>query len=168
LEGNVAAALGGEVLRFVVCRGRWAVAQKEQFTMSETQHPIFQMLKNDPRYSLDAYQFVRDALTYAQDELGMGRKVAAETEDPPPDAHLTGQQLCEAIRQYAIEQYGLMAKVVLNSWGISSTSSFGDIVYNLISIGMMKKSPADRREDFNDVYDFDTAFDRHFKITPQE
>jgi uncharacterized repeat protein (TIGR04138 family) len=137
--------------------------------MSGAKHPIFQLLRDDPRYTLDAYQFVRDALSYAQEVLGMTQKAPqAEEDEPPPEAHLTGQQLCEAIRQYALEQYGLMTKVVLSNWGIHSTSDFGDIVYNLIDIGLMKKSESDRREDFNDVYDFETAFKQEFKITRPE
>jgi uncharacterized repeat protein (TIGR04138 family) len=137
--------------------------------MSGQHHPIFQLLKRDTRYKLEAYQFVRDALSYAHDELGMGQTVqSAEPDDPQPEAHLTGQQLCEAIRVYAIEQFGLMSRVVLNNWGISRTGDFGEIVYNLIDIGLMKKSESDQREDFDDVYAFDEAFDRHFKITGAE
>ncbi len=135
--------------------------------MSGQQHPIFQLLKRDTRYKLEAYQFVRDALSYAHDELGMGQATeeAAESEDIQAEAHLTGQQLCQAIRVYSIEQFGLMARVVLNNWGITRTGDFGEIVYNLIDIGLMKKSETDRREDFDDVYEFEEAFDRHFKIT---
>lgn len=139
--------------------------------MAEPVHPILQLLRNDPRYRLDAYQFVRDALSYAQDVLQMGveqpteREQEEEDEGAPVEAHLTGQQLCEAIRVYALEEYGLMAKTVLNSWGIHSTSDFGSIVYNLIDVGLMKKSKQDRREDFDDVYDFDTALCEQFEIT---
>ncbi|NLX56275.1 MAG: hypothetical protein GXY58_14295 [Planctomycetaceae bacterium] len=137
--------------------------------MSRQQHPIFQLLKRDTRYKLEAYQFVRDALSYAHEELGMGQPAqASEADDPQPEAHLTGQQLCEAIRIYAIEQFGLMSRVVLNNWGISCTGDFGEIVYNLIGIGLMKKSETDQREDFDNVYSFDEAFDRHFKITRAE
>jgi uncharacterized repeat protein (TIGR04138 family) len=132
-------------------------------------HPIFQLLKRDPRYKLEAYQFVRDALSYAHDELGMGQAApSTDSDDPQTEAHLTGQQLCEAIRVYAIEQFGLMSRVVLNNWGITRTGDFGEIVYNLIDIGLMKKSESDRREDFDDVYSFDEAFNRHFKITRAE
>lgn len=137
--------------------------------MSESQHPIFQLLQADSRYQLDAYQFVRDALGFAQDELGMGQKhTPTMEEEPPEEAHLTGQQLCEAIRQYAIREYGLMAKVVLNRWGVHETGDFGNIVYNLIRIGLMRKSGSDRRADFNDVYDFEDAFNREFRITQTE
>ncbi len=139
-------------------------------------HPILQLLRDDPRYKIDAYQFVRDGLSYAQEVLELGGAESTELtpdelEDetqPRVEAHLTGQQLCEAIRQYALEQYGLMAKTVLNSWGIHSTSDFGEIVYNLIEIGLMKKSKQDRREDFDNVYEFDTALRQEFQITRPE
>jgi uncharacterized repeat protein (TIGR04138 family) len=60
--------------------------------------------------------------------------------------------------------YGLMAKVVLNSWGVTTTGDFGEIVYRLIEIGEMTKSAHDQREDFDDVYDFTHAFQHDFRI----
>ncbi len=133
-----------------------------------TARTIRQLLEEDRRYTLEAYQFVREALAFAHDDLQMrGEEVTDESEGSGEvEQHLTGQQLCEAIRQYAIEQYGYMTQVVLKSWGINSTGDFGEIVYNLINIRMMKKSPHDRREDFDDVYDFEQAFREDFKITP--
>jgi len=123
-------------------------------TMSQVPHPIYQLLEDDPRYKLEAYQFVREALAYAQDEMGLG--------------HVTGQQLCEAIRLFALNQFGYMAKVVLNSWGIKKTRDIGNIVFNLIAIECMRKSSSDRLEDFDDVFDFDQAFQKEFKITDAE
>ena len=133
-----------------------------------TARSIRQLLEEDTRYTLEAYQFVREALAYANDVLQMsGEETMDETEETAEvEHHLSGQQLCEAIRQYAVEQYGYMTQVVLKSWGITCTSDFGEIVYNLINIKMMKKSPHDRREDFDDVYDFDQAFREDFRITP--
>jgi uncharacterized repeat protein (TIGR04138 family) len=142
--------------------------------MAPTQHPLAIVLQKDPRYKLEAYDFVREALSYAQDCLQMGREQEGaedeerEEDEPRVERHLTGQELCEAIRYYALEEYGLMAKPVLNSWGIYSTSDFGEIVYNLIDVGLMKKSAHDRREDFDDVYDFDEALCRQFQITVPE
>jgi uncharacterized repeat protein (TIGR04138 family) len=133
--------------------------------MSSTVPPIIKLLKRDRRYKLDAYQFVREALDYAHRELRMGQHQPPKPSEQPQEAHVTGQQLCEAIRQYAVEQFGLMAKLVLNHWGIRATGDFGEIVYNLIEINEMKKSQSDRREDFDDVYDFDTAFVRDFEMT---
>jgi uncharacterized repeat protein (TIGR04138 family) len=123
-------------------------------------HPLQQVLERDPRYPVQAYQFVRDALTYAHDVMGLGRVESDELEEV--ERHLTGQQLCEAGRHLALEQYGLMAKCVLNNWGISSTSDIGEIVYNMIGADLMRKSPTDRREDFDDVFDFQKVFRDEF------
>lgn len=136
--------------------------------MIDPSHPIAELLRKDRRYKFDAYVLVWESLKYAQETLGMGANRSAELEaesSSPTERHLTGQELCEAIRRYAVEQYGFMAKKVLEDWGVHSTSDFGEIVFNLIGIGQMRKTPEDRREHFDDVYDFDTAFVQDFKIT---
>lgn len=127
--------------------------------MAEKIQPIVELLQSDQRFDVEAYHFVRNALQYAQEILKMPGQ-GAEGEH-----HITGQQLCEAVRQYALEQYGFMGKTVLNSWGIHETGDFGEIVYNLIRIKHMKKSPSDRREDFDDVYEFSTAFEPVFELS---
>ena len=143
--------------------------------MLDPSHPIAKLLKDDRRYKIDAYAFVFEALNFAHTKLGMGTERPAESEEGEPEdtsreteRHLTGQQLCEAIRQYALEQYGYMAKCVLNSWGVTNTGDFGEIVFNLINIGQMRKTTEDRREDFDNVFDFDTDLQGSFKITPTE
>ncbi|MCG8584128.1 MAG: hypothetical protein MI757_05395 [Pirellulales bacterium] len=139
-------------------------------TMLDPSHPIAQLLSEDRRYKLEAYAFVFEALTYAQNELGMGKpqtEESGEESDAGEDdeRHLTGQQLCEAIRCYALEQYGYMAKCVLNSWGVTETRDFGEIVFNLIRIGQMRKRAEDKIEDFDDVFDFDRDLQGAFEIT---
>jgi len=133
--------------------------------MTEKIFPIVELLQQDQRYKLEAYQFVREALQYAQEVLSMPPQKTA-TPGAKTEHHLTGQQLCEAIRVYALEQYGYLSKTVLNSWGIHKTGDFGEIVYNLIRIKEMRKSKNDRREDFDDQYDFETSFQPIFQITP--
>jgi uncharacterized repeat protein (TIGR04138 family) len=126
--------------------------------MAETVHPLAELLHRDRRYQFDAYVFVFEALRYAQQKLGVGNPADDELDpDEEEEHHVSGQQLCEAIRHYAVQQYGLLAKRVLNHWGIHSTSDFGEIVFNLIDIGQMRKTDADRREDFDDVFDFDAG-----------
>ena len=133
------------------------------------------LLRDDKRYALEAYLFVFESLNYAQDVLGMGNEcpsdpveLAEEAEQSAePEAaqrHVTGQELCQAIREYALRQFGYMARTVLGNWGVHSTGDIGEIVFNLIRIGRMRKTPQDRREDFDDVYDFETAFCREFRI----
>jgi uncharacterized repeat protein (TIGR04138 family) len=140
--------------------------------------PLVKLLAEDPRYKIEAYQFVAAGLEYAQEVLGLGRpdpvrkrrkapvkRGSGDTE--PPVRHVSGQDLCWALKGLAHKQYGLMAKLVLASWGVHSTADFGTIVYNLIGIGKMSKSHDDRREDFDNVYDFEQALVRDYAITKE-
>lgn len=135
------------------------------------------LLQEDRRYKPEAYIFIFEALGYAQNVLGMGAEKpselfshapAASQTDETVERHVTGQELCEAIRLYALHQYGYMAKTVLNSWGLHTTGDFGEVVFNLIRIGKMKKTPSDTRVDFNNLYDFNAAFRDDFRISPPE
>jgi uncharacterized repeat protein (TIGR04138 family) len=140
--------------------------------------PLAKLLAEDRRYKIEAYQFVGAGLEHAQETLGLGkpatrkRKVAAAgkrpAEEGPPIRHVSGQDLCLALKHLAHQQYGLMAKLVLAGWGINATSDFGEIVYNLIRIGKMSKSEHDRREDFDNVFDFEQALVRDYAITTEE
>jgi len=134
--------------------------------MVDSAHPIAKLLKEDRRYKFEAYALVFESLNFAHKELGMGSETAGEGEEEEgaKERHLTGQQLCEAIRHYALEQYGLMAETVLRNWGVTSTGDFGEIVFNLIRIGQMRKTKDDKREDFNDVFDFHDGFRKDFRI----
>ncbi len=144
--------------------------------MFDLSRDLAELLEEDKRYSILAYEFVFEALHYAQTVLNLGTESPSEPNEPlgnepeeepeEPHRHVTGQELCGAIRHYALQQYGYMAKTVLNSWGIYTTRDFGEIVFNLIRHGRMRKTKEDRREDFEDVYDFDTAFQQEFKIGP--
>ena len=130
-----------------------------------------QLIAADKRYKREAYAFVFEALRYAHDVLSLGTERPAAEVEPRPDEesaeaqrHLTGQELCEAIRRYALDQFGYMALTVLHSWGIRRTGDFGEIVFNLISINEMSKTPEDRREDFDDVYDLEEGLREGFRI----
>ena len=97
--------------------------------MLDPTHPIAELLRRDKRYHFEAYLFVFQALRFAQQELGMGAPHPTESEegDDEPERHVTGQELCEAMRQYAHQEYGYLAKCVLNEWGIGSTGDFGEV-----------------------------------------
>ncbi|MFM8803286.1 MAG: Minf_1886 family protein [Planctomycetia bacterium] len=142
-------------------------------------HPLAQLLNRDRRYKLDAYLFVLEALAFGQEHLGMGSEPPTEQLEPPSDQpseaagrgkrrphrrqaerHVSGQELCEAARQYALQQYGYMAPTVFASWGVRGTGDFGEIVFGMIAIGQMRKTRHDKREDFDDVYEFSDAFSR--------
>lgn len=109
--------------------------------------------KEDPRFDRQAYAFVRDGLEHAVKDL---RK--REAERAKTSCHLSGRELSDGLRAYALEQYGPLAKTVLNGWGITETIHFGDIVYNLIDYNVFSKTESDRREDFEGVFKFEDAF----------
>lgn len=114
--------------------------------------------KEDPRFDRLAYTFVRDGLEFAVKELKKRDAARARV-----SRHVTGRELAEGLRDYALEQYGPLAKTVLNAWGLHETIHFGDIVYNLIEYNIFSKTDSDRREDFADVYGFDEAFEVPFR-----
>ena len=107
------------------------------------------LTEGDPRYHTDAYFFLREGLDHAvklrKRQLGEG-------------GHVTGQQLCEGLRQLAIKSFGPMVPVVFEYWGISKTADFGDMVWNLIELGAFGRTEGDSREDFHNVYSFHDTF----------
>jgi uncharacterized repeat protein (TIGR04138 family) len=79
---------------------------------------------------------------------------------PAGSNHVTGQQLCMGLRDYAIERYGMLAPAVLKTWNVRRTDDFGRIVFAMIEHGLMSKTPDDSIEDFRGVFDFEEAFAR--------
>jgi uncharacterized repeat protein (TIGR04138 family) len=77
--------------------------------------------------------------------------------------HVSGPELLEGLRIYALDQYGPLARTVLNTWGIKRCRDFGDIVFNLIEYNVFSKTENDRREDFSDIFEFDEAFVKPFQ-----
>jgi uncharacterized repeat protein (TIGR04138 family) len=113
--------------------------------------------KDDPRFQRKAYEFVRVGLDHTVKEL---RKRDVTRGDRSP--HVSPRELLEGLRGYALDQFGPMAKTVLNSWGVESCPDFGAIVFNLIEYKVFRKTDTDRLEDFDALYDFETAFVKPF------
>ena len=111
---------------------------------------IRQILTEDDRYDFEAYVFVRQALYYTATSLHKPGTV--------PERHVTGQELVDGIRHFALAVLGPMALTVLSRWGIRSTEDFGHIVFHMVSKGELRKRDSDSLEDFRDGYDFETAF----------
>jgi uncharacterized repeat protein (TIGR04138 family) len=113
---------------------------------------IEQIAKEDTRYSVNAIKFVYEGLGYT------AKKVTTEPH------HVSGQTLCDGLRKMAIEKWGRLALLVLNNWGIKSTTDFGQIVYLMIKNEWMSAQPTDSIDDFNGVYDFKTVFKDRFEF----
>lgn len=109
------------------------------------------LLVQDSRYDAEAYNFIYEALDWTLKRLARG--------DSRTNRHVTGPELLEGIRQFAIEQFGCLARTVLESWSVKSTDDFGEIVFNLVQHDLMGKQESDTKEDFHDVFDFTEVFD---------
>ncbi len=99
----------------------------------------------DKRYKPDAYEFVLQGLGFTQKKL-------------KKNAHVSGSQLSGGLRDFAINQYGALARRVLEHWGIKQTQDFGNIVFNMIEKKLLSKTKDDSLADFDQVYDFDAVF----------
>lgn len=109
--------------------------------------------KEDARFDKKAYEFVRQGLDHTVKELRKKEGAKAER-----SRHVSGPELLQGMRIYALEQYGPLTKTVLNAWGIKRCRDIGDIVFNLIEYNVFSKTESDRPEDFADVYTFEDAF----------
>lgn len=108
---------------------------------------IEQIVEKDPRYKSESYLFLMAALNFTVNRLDAPR-------------HVTGQELLDGIRIYAIDQFGPMARTVLEHWGVYTTEDFGNIVFNIIDAKLLSKTQNDSIDDFKGIYDFRAVFDK--------
>ena len=104
---------------------------------------------HDSRYARDAYFFLRDALDYTI-------KLRKKRNDG--STHVTGPQLLDGIRIYALKEFGPMVPTVFAYWGLSQCEDFGEMVFNLIEVGIFGKTDQDSIDDFKGCYTFHEAF----------
>lgn len=112
------------------------------------------IVARDPRFTADAYHFIREALDHTQKLVAKAAKGASR--------HVSGHELLDGIRDYALRLYGPMTQTVFADWGIRSCEDFGEIVFNLVEAGLLSKTQKDSRDDFKGGYDFDDAFRKPF------
>jgi uncharacterized repeat protein (TIGR04138 family) len=106
---------------------------------------VEEIYEKDKRYKPDSYELVMQALSFTQKKM-------------EKEGHVSGKELLEGIREFALQQYGPMTKTLLNHWGITKTADFGNIVFNMIENKLLSKTESDSIEDFKDVFDFEVAF----------
>ncbi len=113
------------------------------------------IVEKDPRYHREAYHFLREALDYTQKAISQANKGKFR--------HVSGQELLAGIRAWALQQYGPMASVVLNEWGLHRCEDFGELVFGLVDAGVLSKTETDSRADFANGFDFEEAFRKPFQ-----
>jgi uncharacterized repeat protein (TIGR04138 family) len=112
------------------------------------------ILVRDARYTREAYTFVREALDFTQNLIVKEKRSRIR--------HVSGQELLDGIRQFALHQFGPMTVTVLAEWGIRNCKDFGEIVFNMVETGLLAKTDRDSRDDFQNGYDFTDAFRKPF------
>jgi len=105
-----------------------------------------ELQEKHPWFHPRAYMFVLQAL----------HGVIGRLESP---RHITGPELAEGVRRLALDQFGPMARTVLEHWGIHRTEDMGRVVFAMVEHGILVKQDGDRPEDFADLFDFEEAFE---------
>lgn len=136
---------------------------------------VEEILRKDPRYPPEAYQFVFDALAFTQRQHAQATapatplaEKAESTEREAGAGHVSGPRLLYGIRALALQEFGFMARTVFRLWNIHETADFGEIVYNLIEAELMSRTEKDSRKDFHNVFNLDEALLKDFCIAWDE
>jgi uncharacterized repeat protein (TIGR04138 family) len=108
-------------------------------------------------YPYEAFEFVRQGMDYTLARVHPQAGGSASL-------HVSGQELCEGLRRYALSQWGMMAGAVLAKWNVSCTMDFGRIVFAMIEGQLMSRTEQDSIEDFRSVYDFRQVFGSQYEI----
>jgi uncharacterized repeat protein (TIGR04138 family) len=111
---------------------------------------IRRIVSEDPRFSPNAYYFIFEALEFTLSRLNTRR-------------HVSGRELLDGTKLYALEVFGFLARTVFYEWGITSTEDIGELVFNLVNADLLMKNDADSMADFRDGFDFEEAFDEGFR-----
>jgi len=119
---------------------------------------LHQLARDAGPYPAEAYEFIQRGLSHTV------HKLHGASPDPNGSPHVSGQELCEGLREFALMQWGLLARTVLRRWDITCTLDFGRIVFALINAGQMQRTDEDTIDDFRNVYDFKTAFEAGYRI----
>lgn len=116
---------------------------------------IAKLREQDSKYAPAAYHFIRRALDHSL------RKLKREDADRP--AHVTGKELLEGFRELALADFGPLAKTVLEDWGITKCAEVGEVVFQLVGMGVLGKNDSDKIDDFEELWSFAEAFDVPFQ-----
>lgn len=123
------------------------------------QEAVEKIIAEDPRYHSEGYVFLRDAL---EATVKRRKKTRKDT-----TGHVSAAELLDGFRLHALDEYGPMAIVVLDYWGIHSCQDVGNMVFLLINAGAFGKTENDTPESFRDGYDFQEAFVHPFRPEPK-
>ncbi len=114
----------------------------------------------ETKYPAEAFIFIQRGLDFTVQRL----HGELDEEEPEQSRHVTGADLCHGLRDFALKEYGLLAKSVLRRWNIRTCEDFGRIVFAMVDAGMLQKTDEDDLSDFDGVFNFDEAFAAELSI----
>lgn len=85
---------------------------------------VSRIVRKDPRFAERAYSFLKDALDFTMQRV--------EERENGSQRHVSGQELLEGFRDYALAQFGPMASTVMKEWGLRNGKNVGEMVFLLI------------------------------------
>ena len=118
------------------------------------QEAVEEIVQKNPQYDVESYFFVREALDFTIKLFNKPHE--------GPEKHVSGSELLDGIRKFALKEFGPITRTVLNRWGINRCEDFGELVFLMVDNGILGKTDDDRKEDFSGGYDFDDAFTKPF------
>ena len=117
-----------------------------------TYHPkLEQAVSQDARYPIEAYAFVRDAILLGEHEVS-------------DEEHFHARQLLERLVDLARREFGRLALMVFRAWNIHTPHDVGQIVSNLMAVGLMVADPDDAQADFDEPFDLEAALKAEGRI----
>ncbi len=124
--------------------------------MSDKNFPevVKEIQQKDDRYAKGAYFFIREALDHTLKSLDKNSR--------KNKGHVSGEELLEGIRSFALDRFGPMTLTLMNHWNIRQCRDFGNIVFNLVEFGILGRTDNDSLEDFEGGYNFQEAFESPF------
>lgn len=123
---------------------------------------LYDLVRQDPRYPVEAYEFVCEAVSFTQESLGRDPR---EEDDPEADYHISGEELTRGACELAVREFGLLAPVVFRQWNLRRTDDIGHVVFNLIRANLLSQSDRDDIADFHDLFDLDKVLSDGFELT---
>ncbi len=121
----------------------------EKFT-----NTVEKIVDQDPRFSEEAYAFISDAVLYTTHKV--------ESDSTMHKHHITGKELLNGIKDFAMQQFGPIAPAVLRHWGLNDSMAIGHVVFNMVNNQLLGKSQEDTIDDFKNGFDFDMEFSKPF------
>lgn len=120
---------------------------------------VDRLVQADPRYSEEAYYFIRDGLDHTVKQVKNSPGVKSR--------HVTGGELAAGLSDFALDEYGPMALFTLNSWGIRQTEDFGELVFALIDAGKLGKTEEDKKEDFAGLFNLAKVLEKPYEVAEE-